>query len=141
METFDVRQVPRETVLAMLRAEDRMRKSDEAQALYDAGKDLLGDQVERFIQRTILKLFGFAPSVENLSRFWQIRAHYGDNDRELMESVIYLRYAHLLHECRIPLGAPCPDADMFSLDDGQPRTLASYMQEHPNLVVLAGSMT
>lgn len=40
-----------ETVLAMLRTEDRLRKSDEMQELYDRTRHLAGDQVERFIQR------------------------------------------------------------------------------------------
>jgi len=141
-QVFDVAAVSRDTVLAMLRTEDRLRKCDEMQLLYDACRDVVGDQVERFIQRNVLKKFGFAPSVENLERYWQIRAHYGDDDREVMESVIYLRYAHLLHDCTIPLGAPCPDADLFTLaDEPQPVTLGSYMRQNERLVVLAGSMT
>ena len=90
--------------------------SPEMQALYDRCNHVAGDQVERFIQRNVLKRHGFTPSVENLAEFWKIRAKYGDDDREVMESVIYLRYAHLLHECTIPLGAAAPDATLVTMD-------------------------
>lgn len=178
---FDVDAVPRDTVLAMLRTEDRWRcvagrggppagaaayafflavhsKSDEMQALYDKTRHLLSDQVERYIQRNVLKCgsgqkenhrdslthlsraFGFAPSVANLSRFWQIRSRY-ETDAEIMGSVIYLRYAHLLHDCTIPLGAPAPDASLVTLDESRPTSLSAYWTQHPQLVVMAGSMT
>ena len=137
---FSLDEVPRDTVLSMLRTEDRLRKSDEMQALYDQMSHVVGDQVERYIQRNVLKMFGFTPSMDNLSRYWQIRAKYGDNDREVMDSVIYLRYAHLLHECQIPLGAQCPDASLVALD-GNFVSLSDYMANHERLVVLAGSMT
>lgn len=91
--------------------------------------------------RNVLKKFGFAPSVENLNRFWKIRAKYGDEDEEIMSSVIYLRYAHLLHDCTIPVGSDAPDADLVTLNDKKPVKLSDYMKENEKLVVLAGSMT
>jgi hypothetical protein len=138
---LDLDEVPRATVLAMLRAEDALRKSNEMQALYDKASHVQGDQVERFMQRHVLKAFGFAPSFANLRRYWGIRAKYGDDDAELMETVIYLRYAHLLRHCTIPIGAACPDASLLALD-GTVRSLQhDYMDKHEMLVVLAGSMT
>ena len=141
MEVFDLAVVPRETVIAMLRLEDRLRKCDEMQALYDRCRRVVGDHVERFIQRQVLKRFGFLPSVANLERYWGIRAKYGDDDRVLMESVIYLRYAHLLHECTIPLGAACPEADLVTVDDERPVKLSDYTLQHEHVVLLAGSIT
>lgn len=78
--------------------------------------------------------------MENLSRYWKIREKY-EEDREIMESVIYLRYAHLLHDCTIPLGEKAPYADLVTLDDKKPVKLSDYMNKHEKLVVLAGSMT
>merc|ERR1712137_826176 len=140
LKEFDVDEVPRDLVIQMLKYEDRLRKSPEMQALYDRCNHVAGDQVERFIQRNVLKRHGFTPSVENLAEFWKIRAKYGDDDREVMESVIYLRYAHLLHECTIPLGAAAPDATLVTMDQ-KPCRLPDYMQQHDKLVILAGSMT
>ena len=137
---FNLDEVPRATVLDMLRAEDAMRKSDEMQQLYDKTRHIEGDQVERYIQRNVLKGFGFIPSVENLRSYWGIRAHYGDDDDELMDSVIYLRYAHLLKECSLTLGDACPDASLFSLD-GISRKLTNFIEDNDYLVILAGSMT
>ncbi len=137
---FDVHTAPREQVLAMLREEDRRRKSDTTQQLYDDTKHLLGDQVEQMLQRSVLKAFGFAPSQENLQRYWQIRTLYED-DSEIMNSVVYLRYSSLLHSCAIPLGGPCPDASLVTVDGERPVLLSSNMKSHEKLVVLAGSMT
>ncbi len=166
MASFSVDEVSRECVLEMLRLEDRWRKSDTMQELYDRTRHLLSDQVERYIQRNVLKAFGFAPSVENLSQFWTIRAKYeGDQVRtadlpaqgivvlashmrlchtytqEIMSSVIYLRYAHLLHDCSIPVGSAPPDATLVALDDARPTTLSNYWKTNEKLVVMAGSMT
>ena len=107
------------------------------------GRSLLffpDDKVEQYIQRSVLKAFGFAPTQENLERYWQIRAKY-EGDAEMMGSVIYLRYAHLLHDCTIPLGARCPDATLVTVDGERPVRLSDYMGAHEHLVVLAGSMT
>ena len=119
--------------------------------------------MERYIQRNVLKAAGFSPSVENLQRFWQIRDVYEEDQvggagggegsaregvgterragQEIMGSVIYLRYAHLLHDCSIPLGAAAPDASLVRLDDGAAVALSDYWRAHANLVILAGSMT
>lgn len=96
--------------------------------------------MERFIQRNVLKAHGFAPSVDNLNRYWEIRAKY-EEDEEIMDSVIYLRYAHLLHDCTIPVGSEAPDAALVTLDGGHPTTLGRYFREHRSVVILAGSMT
>ena len=137
---FDVEEESRDVVLAMLREEDRRRKSDAMQKLYDDTKEIRDDQVEQYIQRSVLKAFGFAPSQANLQNYWKIRAKY-EGDAEMMASVIYLRYAHLLHECVIPLGAPCPDATLMTVDGERQVRLSDYMRDHEHLVVLAGSMT
>jgi hypothetical protein len=138
---FDVDEAPRATVLAMLRDEDKRRKSDVMQKLYDDTKDeFKDDAVEQYIQRSVLKAFGFAPTQANLANYWKIRAKY-EEDAEMMSSVIYLRYAHMLHECTIPLGAPCPDAALVTVDGERPVRLSDYMAAHEHLVVLAGSMT
>lgn len=126
--------------LVLRRYEDRLRKCDEMQQLYDNTSDVAGDMVERYIQRNVLKRFGFRPSVDNLQRYWQIRAHYGDDDAELMGSVIYLRYAHLLRDCALPLRSAAPDASLVTLDGNNTR-LSDYMRAHRTLVVLAGSAT
>jgi hypothetical protein len=78
--------------------------------------------------------------VENLSRYWEIREMY-EEDEEIMNSVIYLRYAHLLHDCTIPLGGECPDASLVRLDGKKPVMLSDYFRENENVVILAGSMT
>jgi hypothetical protein len=138
---FDVDVAPRAVVLAMLREEDKRRKSDAMQKLYDDTRDdFKDDRVEQYIQRSVLKTFGFAPSQANLDNYWKIRAKYED-DEEMMSSVIYLRYAHMLHECTIALGAPCPDAALVTVDGERPVRLSDYMAAHEHLVVLAGSMT
>ncbi len=139
--TFDVEIESRAVVLGMLRDEDRRRKSDAMQKLYDdTREEFKDDRVEQFIQRGVLKAFGFAPTQANLENYWKIRAKYED-DEEMMQSVIYLRYAHLLHECTIPLGAPCPDATLVTVDGERPVRLSDYMGANERLVVLAGSMT
>jgi hypothetical protein len=58
-----------------------------------------------------------------------------------MNSVIYLRYAHLLHDCTIPVGSDAPDASLVTLDGAVSTTLSHYWKQHRNLVIMAGSMT
>ena len=91
------------------------------------------------MQRRILRQHGFAPSLDNLRRYWSIRSYYEDDD-EIMQSVIYLRYAHLLKDCPLDLGSLVPNCSLVALD-GTTTSLNQYATNNQQLVILAGSIT
>jgi hypothetical protein len=140
---FRVDEVDRKTILEMLLSEQAMRYSDSIQDLYDQRlqknrKDDDPELVEKLVQKTILRQFGFDASQESIQHYQSIGSHYA-YDQEIMDAVHYLRI-NIIRDCPIKVNQCCVDAKIMTLD-GQVVQLSDYYTQEKPLVILSGSIT
>jgi hypothetical protein len=136
-----ITKTPRSRVIDLLKTEDSLRRSHEVQLTYDTLHDEIGfssEIIEDYVQRKTLQKLGYIPSLQNLSEYRTIRQHYC-KDSEVMNSVMYLKYAHLYKPCPIVLGRQAPNAVLCDLL-GKKRMLMDFAKKKP-LVIMAGSIT
>lgn len=137
---FRLDKVSRDVVLAMTTAENDMRISDEIQETYDRmhGATRGSEAVELYMQKEVLSRFGFDPSNEGIVEYQRILQVYGA-DKEIMDSVVYLRYSHLYRPIT-ETGHLATDVKLYNLDHQQV-SLFDLTNNGKPTVIMAGSIT
>jgi len=136
---FDPLTVNRETVIAMLSAEQALRYSEAVQDQYDHGQPSDDPEgIEKAIQRQVLAQFGFTSTPQSLGRYQSLGYHYRD-DPEVLASVNYLRL-NIIIDCPLKVGEPMVEARLYDLA-GQEVSLLGLMNPGRPMVILSGSLT
>ncbi len=125
----------RETLLEMLQAEDKIRRSQEIQELYDQLKNNL--ELENVLQKNLLQSFGFEPTEENLLRYRRTRVFYAD-DQEIKNAVMYIKY-DIMKKGDLRINDLAPDINLYHLDGSQTNLLEFMKQDRPLIVVGSSS--
>lgn len=140
----------RDLVLTMLKAEDELFMSDLGQEHLRRHGGIYTIESNKVMQREILKQHGFLTDDDSLSNYRSvIHVYYRsptDYDKEVMNSVVYLRENHLLY---YPTVKPQPGQDYIDVElltlDGQSKVkLSELMKEDKgknNLLVAAFSVS
>jgi hypothetical protein len=146
LSLFSVDTVSRETVLKMLKDEEKAKYSPEIQQAYSDqyqlsqkyhNLDRVNIDVE--IQKYILRQYGFSDSAESLAGYWKVPSTYW-HDAEVKDAVFYMRY-NIFDYPDVHVGDPIVDCDLVEYTTGTTKRLSSLQNGERPLVILAGSMT
>lgn len=142
---FQVELATRDKILEMLREEQRVRYSPDVQEAYtqqyykrQSGNHTDLINIEREIQKFILRKFGYTNDETSLSNYWKIPSKYW-NDEEVKNSIFYMK----LNIMQIPknvLEDEMINVPLIHHDTEQIVSLRSLQTAKP-LVLLAGSIT
>jgi len=143
MEVFIIENVPRETILKMVKLEQEWRYSKQIQDLYyQAYIDniQMGTYIEDQIQQGILNHFNFTYCQKSLEEYRKIPKTYWD-DQEVKSSLFYMNL-NIFQYPEIKIGDELIDTPILHLD--KRKTSLRELSEKTNgkpLVILAGSIT
>ena len=145
LPSFCAETVGRELLLKMLRREQQLRDSKDIQAQYDAfhvSGVCSPDSIEMDLQRKVLCEFGFSNADHSLALFWQVPSVWKERlmrDKELRDSVVYLRYRHLFAKDELRVGVDAFDVPVHNPETLESVSLLSLCRGDRPLVVIAGS--
>eukprot|EP01112_Ceratiomyxa_fruticulosa_P017168 TRINITY_DN5294_c0_g1_i1.p1 TRINITY_DN5294_c0_g1~~TRINITY_DN5294_c0_g1_i1.p1 ORF type:complete len:159 (-),score=18.59 TRINITY_DN5294_c0_g1_i1:543-1019(-) len=129
-----------ELVIKMMQRESDLRRSDEAQILFDEyskKEDGTAEAIE-LLQRRVLEEFGF-PSTNKVLRYYQTSRYRFASDPRIVEAALYIKYDRsCLGELRV--GNPFPSPTVHFLD-GTPTPLSVFENRTRPLVIVGGSYT
>lgn len=143
---FIVKSVDREKVISMLKDEQTIRYSKNIQELYtqqfynrDANPEIERVNIEREIQKFILRKNGFNDDYFSLTEYWKIPTFYKEDD-EVRNSSFYINL-NIFKEPSLNVGDDMTDISCIHYDNMNPTTLSYLMKPNRPLIILAGSMT
>src|SRR5438445_5377008 len=89
---FRLTNVDKKHVLEMLKTEQQLRYSDTIQDFYDSGLNKVDDPefIEKSIQESVLKQYGYTTSETSINHYQSIGSHYKDDD-DIKQAIHYLR--------------------------------------------------
>lgn len=138
------REIDRESVIALFKHEDKLRKSDRYQARYDEVTAITGtnrtENVENEIQYEVLETFGYDRTLENLTEYRLIPNLYR-HDKEVVDSVLFMKY-NIMKDPVLKPGQAIPDMTVYDME-GRPCSLLEFCgdtTEKP-LLLIGGSLT
>ena len=136
---FNVADVPRETVISMLKREQELRYSpaiqDRYTQLYDQGTKYT-TIIEEAIQTHVMQEFGFVPDLPN---YWKIAGHYAE-DQEVRDSSFYMKLNIFTWDKPAP-GSDIHDCQLIDYATRTPLRLKSAVVPNRTTVIFVGSMT
>ena len=143
---FIVKDVEREKVVSMLKEEQTIRYSKNIQDLYteqfynrNNNPEIERVNIEREIQKFILRKNGFTDNYFSLTEYWKIPSFYRE-DEEVRNSSFYINL-NIFEEPALNVGDNMKDISCIHFDTMTPTTLSYLMKPDRPLVILAGSMT
>lgn len=110
-------------ILDMLKAEDKLFFSSHGQEHLQSHGSIYNTESGKVIQREILKQYGFSTDDDSLKTYRLIIQEYyrspTDYDKEVLDSVVYLRENKLLYYTtpKILVGKEYKDAELKTLDN------------------------
>jgi hypothetical protein len=136
---FSVDQVPRTTIMEMLKKEQEIKYSKEIQEIYTIQyKNNSRFNIDVEIQKFILREFHFNDSQDSLKEYWKIPSTYW-NDKEVKNHVFYMRH-NIFQYTPLSVGESVIDCQLIDFDSKQNISLVGLQTNKP-LVIFAGSMT
>lgn len=146
MQSFDIHSVSRDTVLTMVKEEQVIRYSKGIQDAYTQQyhasiKNPLYElvNIEREIQKFILRKFGYSDDDASLTSYWKIPSMYWD-DEEVKNSIFYMKL-NIFQYPKVSVGDTMVDVSLIDYATDQTCSLRSLSMTNKPLVILAGSMT
>lgn len=142
---FKINSVNREKILEMVKEEQKVRYSKGIQEAYTSqfynsqkeGYERVN--IEREIQKYILRKFGFTDSIESLQEYWKIPSTYW-NDEEVKNSIFYMKL-NIFQYPNVKLEDELIDVPLVNYKTNAITSLSSLQTPGKPLVILAGSMT
>lgn len=138
----------RDLILRMLKAEDQLYFSKMGQEHIAEHGGNTSTESGKVLQRAVLLRFGFDPSEESIRTYRSVIHHYyksaTDYDKEIMDSVVYLRENKLLYYTtdKPLIGSTYKDVRVYDLMDNEVRISDLVERAHnkgKNLIVAAFS--
>ena len=145
MTEFDINLVTRDKVLEMVKEEQIVRYSKGIQEAYTqqfhASKNDNYERVniEREIQKYILRKFGFKDTMNSLEQYWKIPSTYW-NDEEVKNSIFYMKL-NMFQYPKVKIDDDMIDVELINYKTNEIALLSSLENTNRPLVILAGSMT
>ena len=146
MTEFDINCVTREKVLEMVKDEQTVRYSKGIQEIYTEQYYASSNNpnyklvnIEREIQKHILRKYGFTDDETSLSGYWKIPSTYW-NDEEVKNSLFYMKY-NIFKYPSVKVGDQMIDIELLDYKTNKNVSLSSLQRADRPLVILAGSMT
>ena len=145
MTEFEINSVTRDKILEMVKEEQVVRYSKGIQEAYTqqfhASKNDNYERVniEREIQKYILRKFGFTDSIESLQEYWKIPSTYW-NDEEVKNSIFYMKL-NIFQYPNVKLEDELINVPLVDYKTNNIISLSSLQKPNRPLVILAGSMT
>jgi hypothetical protein len=142
-KTFILEEIPRETILKMVKLEQEWRYSKEIQDLYYQAYQEninIGTLIEDQIQQGILRNFGFNNNDKSLEEYRKIPKTYW-NDGEIKSSLFYMNL-NIFQYPNIQVGDELINTPLLNLDKTETSLKElSFKTNGKPLVILAGSIT
>ena len=142
---FQINSVNREKILEMTTEEQKVRYSKGIQEAYTTqfynskNDNYERVNIEREIQKYILRKFGFTDSIESLQEYWKIPSTYW-NDEEVKNSIFYMKL-NIFQYPNVKLEDELIDIPLVDYKTNNIVSLSSLQKPNRPLVILAGSMT
>ena len=142
---FQINSVNREKILKMTTEEQKVRYSKGIQEAYTTqfynskNENYERVNIEREIQKYILRKFGFTDSIESLQEYWKIPSTYW-NDEEVKNSIFYMKL-NIFQYPNVKLEDELIDVPLVDYKTNDIVSLSSLQKPNRPLVILAGSMT
>lgn len=136
---FNIERVSRETILQMVKEEQVVRYSKGIQDAYTMQYNTSTTvNIEREIQKFILRKFGFQDDHNSLKQYWKIPSTYWD-DAEIKDSIFYMKL-NIFQFPQVQLDDHLVNVDLVDYSTNDTVSLHS-LGTHKPLIILAGSMT
>lgn len=145
MTEFDIRYVGRDKIIDMLQSEQTVRYSKGIQEAYTSQFNALKNSsyervnIEREIQKYILRKFGFNDTTTSLEQYWKIPSMYW-NDEEVKNSIFYMKL-NIFQYPSVHVNDNMIDVPLINYKTDDITYLSSLQTPNKPLVILAGSMT
>lgn len=143
---FLINDVSRDTILTMLKEEQKVRYSKEIQELYTRqyynkqnNPNYKEVNIEREIQKYILEKFGYNSTNKSLTEYWKIPSTYW-NDEEVKNSIFYMKL-NIFNYPDIKVGDELIDSQLINYQSNELTNLKDLHTFDKPLVLLVGSMT
>jgi len=129
-----------ELIIKMMQRESDLRRSDEAQVLFDEyskKEDGTAEAIE-LLQKRVLEEFGF-PSTNKVLKYYQTSRHRFSSDSRIVEAALYIKYDRsCLGTLRVSSPFPSPTVHFL---DGTPSPLSVFERHARPLMIVGGSYT
>jgi len=141
---FQLQNVNRNKVIEMLSEEQKIRYSPKIQKIYTKAYEINqlyginNVNIEREIQKFILRKFGYDDSYESLEEYWKIPSTYW-NDEEVKNTIFYMKL-NIFTYGKLQVEDNMIDVDLIDYNTNEIISLSSLQTNKP-LVILAGSLT
>jgi hypothetical protein len=146
MVDFDINSISREKILEMVKEEQTVRYSKGIQEIYTLqfnnisnNKNYERVNIEREIQKYILRKFGFKDDIDSLEQYWKIPSTYW-HDEEVKNSIFYMKY-NIFQYPKVKIDNELIDVPLINYNTDDIINLSSLQKTKRPLVILAGSMT
>lgn len=143
---FDIIEVSKNDVIEMLKEEQKVRYSNNIQNIYteqyyaqENNPNYERINIEREIQKYILRKYGFKDDEKSLKEYWKIPSTYW-NDEDVKNSIFYMKL-NIFQNSILNIGDKMIDARLIDYTTDDFVSLSSLQKENRPLVILAGSMT
>ena len=132
--------------IEMLKEEQKVRYSNNIQNIYteqyyaqENNPNYERINIEREIQKYILRKYGFKDDEKSLKEYWKIPSTYW-NDEDVKNSIFYMKL-NIFQNSILNIGDKMIDARLIDYTTDDFVSLSSLQKENRPLVILAGSMT
>jgi hypothetical protein len=146
LEDFKIENINRNTILEMVKEEQKVRYSKTIQQAYTdqyyAQKNNPEYKVVRIeidIQKFILRQFGFKYDTNSLNEYWKIPSMYW-TDEEIKNSIFYMKL-NMFQYPKISIDDDLIDTQLIGYSSNNKILLSSLQNQDRPLIILAGSMT
>lgn len=146
MVDFNIHEIQRNRILEMVTEEQSVRYSKGIQELYTTqfyaaqhNPNYQSVNMEREIQKYILKKFGFTDNDTSLAEYWKIPSTYWRDD-EIKNSIFYMKL-NIFQYPTLEINDDLIDTHLVDYTTEQEMDLRSLQTPGRPLILLAGSMT
>lgn len=142
---FNINLVSRDDVIKMVKEEQVVRYSKGIQEAYteqyyaSKNNNYKSINIEREIQKFILRKFGYSDNENSLAEYWKIPSTYW-NDEEVKNSIFYMKL-NIFQYTKSKIDDKMIDTTLIDYKTNQNLLLSSLERPNRPLIILAGSMT
>jgi hypothetical protein len=138
---FVLSTISRETVLKMLRMEEKLKYSFEVQKQYSElyENQLQNTDLDIYLQTRVLAEHGFATTQSSLEEYWKIPSTYW-HDSEVKNAVFYMRL-NIFQFSTCSIGDTYRNSTIYHLNDSTKIKLSDLQLHNRPLILLCGSIT
>lgn len=142
---FNINLVTRDKIIEMLKEEQIVRYSKGIQEAYTKQYYAMKDDnyekvnIEREIQKFILRKFGFTDNLKSLKQYWKIPSTYW-KDEEVKNSIFYMKL-NIFQYTKLNINDNMIDTQVINYKTNENMLLSQLELTNKPLVILAGSMT